>query len=469
MTRFNDPDESLRDLDAEIVAAVIDSAADLALVLDRDGIIRDLCRSESLTADRHGSWIGKAWVDTVTIESRTKVRDLLRDALAGTPARPRQVNHPARNGPDLPVLYSIVRLGQDRVMALGRDLSGVAALQQRLVEAQQAIERDYARLRRVETRYRVLFQMSSEAALIVDSATHKIEEANPAAGRLLGQQGVRLSGVSVLDSFESDSKASIRALLANVRASGQTSEVRVRAQEGHRELVLSASLFRQDQTVLFLVQLSPTTPEEAAPLSGSRSRLLDLAESAPDGLVVTDREGRVQSANATFLGLVELAGEAQAIGQSLDRWLGRPAVDLSLLTSGLRDHGSVRLYATNLRGELGTLTEVEISAVAMSMGEPPGYGFSVRNVGRRLGQEPAADRPLSRSAEQLTELVGRVPLKDLIRETTDVIERLCIEAALELTEDNRASAAEMLGLSRQSLYVKLRRYGIGELEPDDEA
>ena len=61
-----------------------------------------------------------------------------------------------------------------------------------------------------------------------------------------------------------------------------------------------------------------------------------------------------------------------------------------------------------------------------------------------------------------------MPLKDLVRETTDLIERLCIEAALELTHDNRASAAEMLGLSRQSLYVKLRRYGLGDLD-DDEA
>jgi DNA-binding NtrC family response regulator len=43
-----------------------------------------------------------------------------------------------------------------------------------------------------------------------------------------------------------------------------------------------------------------------------------------------------------------------------------------------------------------------------------------------------------------------------------MIEKLCIEAALELTGDNRASAAEMLGLSRQSLYVKLRRYGIAD-------
>jgi DNA-binding NtrC family response regulator len=63
----------------------------------------------------------------------------------------------------------------------------------------------------------------------------------------------------------------------------------------------------------------------------------------------------------------------------------------------------------------------------------------------------------------VTELIGRVALKDLVREATDVIERLCIEAALELSGDNRASAAEILGLSRQSLYVKLRRYGLGDL------
>ena len=62
----------------------------------------------------------------------------------------------------------------------------------------------------------------------------------------------------------------------------------------------------------------------------------------------------------------------------------------------------------------------------------------------------------------MTELVGRMPLKDIVRDTTDLIEQLCIESALKLTNGNRASAAEMLGLSRQSLYVKLRRFGMGE-------
>ena len=58
--------------------------------------------------------------------------------------------------------------------------------------------------------------------------------------------------------------------------------------------------------------------------------------------------------------------------------------------------------------------------------------------------------------------MGRAPLRDIVRDTTDLIERLCIEAALQLTGDNRASAAELLGLSRQSLYIKLRRFGIGD-------
>ena len=90
---------------------------------------------------------------------------------------------------------------------------------------------------------------------------------------------------------------------------------------------------------------------------------------------------------------------------------------------------------------------------------------------RRLADEqlglPTSAYAFADSVEQLTELIGRVPLKDLVREATDVIERLCIEAALDLTSDNRASAAEMLGLSRQSLYVKLRRYGLGDSGTED--
>ena len=57
--------------------------------------------------------------------------------------------------------------------------------------------------------------------------------------------------------------------------------------------------------------------------------------------------------------------------------------------------------------------------------------------------------------------ISLLNLADKSSPSKDVIEALCVEEALKLTHDNRASAAELLGLSRQSLYAKLRRYGIG--------
>jgi transcriptional regulator PpsR len=108
---------------------------------------------------------------------------------------------------------------------------------------------------------------------------------------------------------------------------------------------------------------------------------------------------------------------------------------------------------------------VEISAVAVHNGDQPSFGFIIRNVDRRVSADTRGEGALPRSIEHLSELVGRVPLKEVVRESTDMIERLCIEAALELTGDNRASAAELLGLSRQSLYVKLRRYGLSDPAP----
>jgi DNA-binding NtrC family response regulator len=61
----------------------------------------------------------------------------------------------------------------------------------------------------------------------------------------------------------------------------------------------------------------------------------------------------------------------------------------------------------------------------------------------------------------LTDKLGKAPLKSLVNETVGLVERHYIEAALETTDGNRSAAAKMLGLSRQSLYMKLARYGIG--------
>jgi transcriptional regulator PpsR len=208
-------------------------------------------------------------------------------------------------------------------------------------------------------------------------------------------------------------------------------------------------------------------PGDAIALPKAKSKLISVVESLPDGFVVTDLSGRILTANTAFLDLAQLGSEEQARGELLERWLGRSGVDLDVLTANLRERGSVRHFGTVLRGEFGSTSEVEVSAVAVPAGDQPCFGFTMRHAERRSVIEFRSDRKVASSVNHLTNLVGRVSLKELVREATDVIERLCIEAALEQTRDNRASAAEMLGLSRQSLYAKLRRYGLGDLGPED--
>ncbi len=462
--RFYEPKESLGNLEAEAVAALLASAGDVALVIDDQGVIRDVAfGSDDLAREWESPWIGRHWTETVTSDSRAKVETLLKEAATGAASRWRHVNHPSPRGVDVPIQYTATRMtGGGRVVAIGRDLRSTAALQQRLVEAQQSMERDYSRLRQMEMRYRLLFQTTPEAILIANASTFKIAEANPAAAALLGDGSTDLVGRALVDLVDSASGRALQEFLSGVRATGRAESLAVRDARARRDLLVAASLFRQEGTTLFLVRVAPMTGEAAV---SAPTKFTLVAENLPDGIVVTDAEGRVLEANTAFLDLAELVTEEQVRGESLERWLGRPGVDLSVLLANLKQHGTVRLYATTLRGEYGASSEIEVSAVALPNGERPSFGFSIRNIGRRLASD-SRKRELPRSVEQLTELVGRVPLKDLVRETTDVVERLCIEAALDLTGDNRASAAEILGLSRQSLYVKLHRYGLGDIDPE---
>jgi transcriptional regulator PpsR len=476
--QFDAPQQSLGSLDAKAAGELIAAAVDVALIIDEHGVIRDMAfGSEDLSREGHSSWLGKRWIDTVTDESRPKIEALLRDAESQGAQRWRQVNHHTRGGPDIPLLYAAVRFGREvrasvttgRTIAFGRDMRAAAVLQQRLVDAQQLMERDYSRFRQAETRYRQLFQISSEAVLIVDATNHKVTEANPAARALLGDTVNKMVGSLMPSLFDPASAVGVQTLLAGVRAAGRDDQVLAQLPEGRGEVTVFASVFRLETGLFLLVRLARSTGAGTAPAAPAPGSMLQLlANQAADAMVVTDASGRVLSANRAFVELVQLLREDQVQGNSLDRWLGRTGVDLSVLLSNLRQGAAVRLYASTLRGEYGTATDVEVSAVAMPDSAPPSLGFVIRDVARRLPGDNVKDaaRELAPSIGQLRELVGRAPLKDIVGKTNDLIEQMCIEAALELTRDNRASAAEMLGLSRQSLYVKLRRYGLSDRGTD---
>lgn len=468
MTDFLRAADSFDSLATATAARLAGLAGDLCLVVDGRGIVRDLSLSgDEVAPGATDGWVGRPLAAIVAADSRQKLQEMVEAAAvpAGAP-RWRQLNF-LSDGPNPPVLQcAVLRLRDDGLSLLvGRSLQATALLQQRLVQAQQAMERDYWQFRDAETRYRQLFVASSEGVLVLEADSLKVLEANPTACRLLELEDSALVGRVLPDCFGADA-GTVLTLLAGVRAAGHPGEALATLGVDRADLLVSASAFRQAGSAQLLVRLLRRDADASQQARG-QAGWIELVQATPDGLVLTDGDGQVLAANGAFLELAQLGAEEQVRGQSLDRWLGRSGVDLSVLLSNLRQRGMVRLFATRLRGELGSSTEVEIAAVQVSE-SPAMLGFTVRDVGRRLSASPRGLQELPKSVGQLTELVGRVPMKDIVGETTDLIEQLCIEAALELTRGNRAAAAEMLGLSRQSLYVKLRRYGLKDLGIEDE-
>jgi transcriptional regulator PpsR len=470
---FASPDETVGALDAISAARLVTAVSDVALVVDESGIIRDVAMGATEQVPLESSdWVGKRWADTVTVESQPKILELLDEAETGSAGRWRQVNYAVHDGPDVPVMYSAIRINRGgAVLAVGRDLRDIAGLQRRLVQAQQAMEQDYARLRSAEMRYRLLFREIREGVVIVEAASGRIIEANPAAAQLLEHGGQDLIGRRFPIGLDEHDSETVKVMLATAESTGRADEIRVRGPGGDRDLSLSASLFRQHNTPYFLIRIGSGAGERLDPASLSRAeRTNDVINALPDGFVLTDDSARIVAANQAFLDMAQIPTEKQALGEALDRWLGRPGVDVAVIAANLRRHGSIRLYTTQLNGDLGISTTIELSGVVVPEGDLQRFGFVLRNVGRRLqAGDSMIGEQMPRSVEDLTELIGQVPLKEIVRQTTDLIERLCIEAALELTNDNRASAAEMLGLSRQALYTKLRRYGVGDLEAADQS
>jgi len=102
--QFSGAKKWLNDLDSDTAAKLITVASDVALVVSdaQQGIIVDVSLgSDALSSDMTDQWLGKAWLDTVTAESRPKVEALLRDSSKVGLPRWRMVNHTMPGGADL--------------------------------------------------------------------------------------------------------------------------------------------------------------------------------------------------------------------------------------------------------------------------------------------------------------------------------------------------------------------------------
>jgi len=478
LSEFSSPATSLPALLSEDVGRLLSGSNDVTLVIDADGVIVDVSVTvQDLKAQNLTQWIGRKWIDTVAVDSTEKISEMLA-ILPGTESSSRQVNHLLPDGSNRLIQYQLTAFSEhENRIAVGRDLSSLERVQQKLIDVQHMMERDHTELRQCETRYRVLLQTSTEALLVVNGRTERVLEANPMAGYLLGLDPKKLIGHRLTRAFDKEAKPRVASALSDANKRDNTVTMRLGGDDERASLSLRLSRFRAGDVTQLLVRLAKDTPantEASEALSANTDEIFTFFRNAPDALVVTDEVGTIMSANSAFVDLVELSELDAAVGQTLSTWLGRRGVDYQVIMNNLREKQTLRLFRTEMMGQYGSSVDVELSAQVNACDSGAIYGFCIRNVSRRT--EAANDDSVGsgttnssgRSADQLAELVGQIPLKELVRESTELIEQLSIEAALRKTGNNRASAAELLGVSRQSLYVKLRRYDL-EAGPEEES
>lgn len=444
----------------DILGNIISEVADVGIVINNDGTVLSVLVNPNYEMFRKLEHLeGRSVRDALTTESCAKFDDRLTAFLTGDGnTRPLELNHRVKaTRMEFPVRYSFHQIGPDgAILMLGRDLRPVAEMQQQLVQAQISLERDYEAQREFETRFRVLMENTTDAMMLVSLQTGRVVDTNSRAANLCGTERSKAIDSDFVSLLESRKRGDLLDRLNSHAMSGSEAPFQARLMHGPLDVVLHATAFRVSGERLLMCRIQPADSPEASidPLDGY---LRQLYVGAPDAMVFTKEDGTILSANDGFHEFLGMAHDNGVKGENLGDYLLRGSVDLKVMTENAGRAGKMRLYATKVAGQYGSPRNVEISVTSFAAGESTLFAFLMREATR--GDVPAR-APTDDGMQSVIDLVGSATLKDIVSETTNVVERMCIETAVELTMNNRVAAAEMLGLSRQSLYVKLRKFGI---------
>lgn len=446
----------------EVLGDIISTAADLAIVIsDMGQILSVLINPNHPSFGKLDHWQGRDVRDFLTLESGEKLDKQLTvfNTRMGS-AKSVELNHLDTDAWEFPVRYSFHRIGPDgALLMLGRDLRQIAEMQHQLVQTQLRLEQDYEAQREFATRLRVMMDVTRDAVAFVSLSTGRIVDLNAAAATLLGEGIADLTGAPFVNEFEGRKKPELLESLSNSAMAEGNTPVSLTARRTHRKLNVTARLFRAAGERMLLCRMENVEDSSLASDTLSEN-LTAFYLDGIDAILFTDRTGAIQSANDAFLNLIDASHLSAIKGKLLADFLVRGTVDMRVLIDNAARAGQMRMFATRMMSEHGGQVAVEISATWLQSTTSPAVVYVIRDASRAEALRKTGGPVSDEGMRSVMELVGTATLKDIVAETTDVVEKMCIETAVELTRNNRVAAAEMLGLSRQSLYVKLRKYGL---------
>lgn len=426
---------------------------DVTLRLTREGLIVAATMMEHDRIETVPGWHGRHWHETVTAAGVETIRRLVDEALASGVSSFAPVNQMFPGGAEIPLEYTTVSLGENGgLIAIGRRFNVVADVEARLIETRRTMESNHWRLRESEPRDDLVFNAAADPMLLLDPETSVILRANPAARQALG---AACTG-RFLDLLTEPRRRSFAATLRQVRNDGQAPGVIAAIGPDRISWIVRISLIETGPAPSLLLHLSH--PDNLTDTPANRAIHPTLIARLPDAFVVMDSEGIIEQANLAFLELVEAGSESVVLAQPLDRWLKRGTADTATILDLIRNHGTLIRLPVVLRGEFGAEHMVELSAsTAGGM-----IGLLIRDISResRPADSTSTIGPLARSLQSLSWDIGATTIHEAVDETVAVVERHFITTALAQVAGNRKAAAALIGLSRQSLYLKMNRYGL---------
>jgi transcriptional regulator PpsR len=437
-------------------------APDIRLVLDRAGVIREVSAGATLDSDRFQGWVGEHWATTVSSVAEPAIRRIIEDALSGRFAGYCRVVQRLPNGAELPIEYTAAPAADgDGIIAIGRNLESIRQLETELLEAQRTAARQNLQLREAQGRYRLLLEDTNDPVLMLDALGLRLIEANAAAKAALGFVDTVITierQAALVGHLSLEERQALESMLSLVRTQGTAPRIMLHLGPDSAPWLVRATLATAALDNVFVLRMSPAngSPSTAAPTEGDSIDLTALMARWPHGFLVVDAQGVILDANDAFLDLAQIDSRATAIGAPLDRWFARAGAGAALLRQASR-YGFVRAFPTKLRGEHGRTTEIEASAAAVPHYDGQRYGVMLCDVDLGPLQR---DQGIGHLATNIPTAIGARTLKELTRDAVETLERHYVQQALEESRGNRTAAAEILGLSRQSLYTKLARYGL---------
>ena len=434
---------------------------DIYIILDFEGKIFEIEVSEKLSKKNIVIDNNKKNIfDVVTNESVPKIKNYINLLFKSKKEFPKfiELNHLSKDKSNgYPVSYSLKKMDNNFLIMVGRDLQEISEIQRKLVSSQLQLENEYEKYKEFDTKYKILLNHSDEAIVIFNKNSGNIKDINIKAKKILKIELNVKKAINFFNLLKNKKNKKFKEGIISHSKTGSTLKVKTKK---NKKLILKPIIFRtgNELTILCKIEANKKFRKISNNISENILNISKFYSLCPDSIVFLTEKGIILDANDSLIQICNVTSLNDLVGKSFADLIEKGMTDLNIICEETLKQGKIKNFYCKLLTAQGLPFNTNISTCLIQNEKKKIIVISIRienNIDKNLNQS-------EKNNENLLSLVGSAPLKTLVSESSDVVEKICIETALKITRNNKVAAADLLEISRQSLYVKLEKYNMLE-------